>query len=161
VLRYLQTAYLLHLITVASIILFVYCGRQVLVLLESNTNQNQLFVYSFLALYLLTIPFFSQLDAFSRYQNYKLVKDKIYQYGFDNRLLKPFIFSKCQRDAIAVAARDLNYTAEWNDLIKRNGFRWYQIIPQLVLRDPFVLFSMQYWNKTLFVKTYYSKYFLW
>jgi len=161
IIRYLQTGYLLHLIAIASVIFFfVFCEKLMMVFAEGGPT-HAMFLYSYLTLYFFTLPFFSQLDAFSRYQNYKMVKDKMYQYGFDQRLLRPFLYSRCQRDAISVAAVEMSFTKEWKKLIQDFGFRWYHILPHLVVKNPLILLTRKYWIKTLFVKQYHSKYFLW
>jgi len=85
----------------------------------------------------------------------------LYEYGFDVRLFRPFMYSRCQRDAIAVAAREMNYTTEWEKLNHELGFKWYHLLPHLVIKQPEILITIDYWNKTLFVKSYKSKYFLW
>ena len=161
IIRYLQTGYLLHLIAIGSMILFFVFGEKLMCLVKDGGTIHVLFIYSFLTLHTFTLPFFSQLDAFSRFQNYKMIKDKMYEYGFDQRLLRPFVYSRCQRDAITVAAKEMNYTSEWKKLIHDFGFKWYHILPHLVVKNPLILLTKQYWNKTLFVQVYHSKYFLW
>lgn len=159
--RFIQTGYLLHLVTVFSLFMVFWFGDLIINDITFKTINWNLLIYSFCWGYFFTLIFFSQLDALSRYQNYKMAKDKIYEYGFDARLLRPFVYSRCQRDAIAVAARDLNYSGEWGKLNYQLGFRWYHVLPRLVIRQPRILFTIDYWNKTLFVKHYQSKYFLW
>lgn len=161
ILRYLQTGYLLHLMALASVFLCYYLGKEFLILWEDHSGFWKLFLYGYGSAYFFTLIFFSQFDARSRYQNYKLVKDKFYEYGFDRRFLKPFVYSRCQRDAIQVAAAELNYYSEWRKLVHVWGFRWYHILPHIVVRSPKVLFTKDYWSKTLFVKTYHLKHFLW
>ena len=90
-----------------------------------------------------------------------MVKDKFFEYGFDARLLKPFMYSRCQRDAIGVATRELKFHKEWKKLTYTLGFRWYHLLPTILLQSPHLLFTKNYWSKTLFVGTYHSKYFLW
>lgn len=159
--RYLQTAYLLHLITVLAIYLCIYFAKETIAIIKNSNDWKELALFIYLTLYTFTLPFFSQLDAFSRYQNYKMIKDKIYEYGFDSRIIKPFLYSRCQRDAISVAICELNYSSEWKSLIYKMGFRWYHLLPHLIFNKPSVLFTRQYWIKTFFAKPYYSKYFLW
>lgn len=161
ILRYLQIGYLLHFMTILSIFLFVYLGMEFVASLKSDAAFGNLFLYGMGSAYFFTLIFFSQFDARSRYQNYKLVKDKFYEYGFDKRFLKPFVYSRCQRDAIQIAAAELNFENHWKQLIYSWGFRWYHILPHIVVRSPKVLFTRDYWNKTLLVKTYHSKHFLW
>ena len=159
--RFFQTGYLLHLVTVISLFMVFWFGDLLINNITFKTLNLSLVFYGFLWGYFFTLVFFSQLDAFSRYQNYKMAKDKLFEYGFDARLLRPFVYSRCQRDAIAVAARDMNYTGEWEKLNYQLGFRWYHVLPRLVIKRPRILFTIDYWNKTLFVKHYQSKYFLW
>jgi hypothetical protein len=159
--RYLQTGYLLHLITILAVLLFFTFADIFMQLLKEGGSVSQMILYGYLSLHLFTLPFFSQLDAYSRFQNYKMAKDKLYQYGFDRRLLRPFVYSRCQRDAISVAVQEMKLDKEWKELKCDLGFRWYHILPHIIVRNPMVLFTRQYWNKTLFVKQYHSKYFLW
>ncbi len=159
--RYFQTAYLLHLMAIASIFLSYFFTKEFLILLEISGNSWKLILCGIGSIYFFTLILFSQFDARSRYQNYKLAKDRLYKYGFDPRLLKPFMYSRCQRDAIARAAKDLTMQKEWNQLSSELGFRWYHLLPLIVKRNPLVLLTRDYWSKTLFVSTYHSKYFLW
>ena len=159
--RYIQTAYLLHLMTIASIFLSYIFTKEFLILWNDAESSWKLILNGFGSFYFFTLILFSQFDARSRYQNYKLAKDRLFKYGFDSRLLKPFVYSRCQRDAIATAAKDLKLQKEWKQLSSELGFRWYHLLPVIIKRNPLVLFSKDYWSKTLFVSTYHSKYFLW
>jgi len=103
------------------------------------------------------LPLFAQLDARSRYQNYKLVKDNLYTYGFKTRFLKPFIKSSCQRAAVKVAAVELGMLHQCREYFKRNGYKWYHLIPDIVLKKPSVLFTKNFWSTTLFTKTYHPR----
>ncbi len=159
-LMYLQTGYLLHLMGLLGILLFFYFGNLALRALH-NDLWGWFVWYAYLSLYGFTLPIFSQFDAFSRYQNYKVVKDKIFEYGFDERLLRPFVYSRCQRDAIKVATRCFHLQKQYKAFERRQGFAWYHILPHLVVRRPAILFTRAYWQSTLFVPRYHSKYFLW
>lgn len=161
ILRYLQTGYLLHLITILSTFLLYFCSAELFALMNSQGKFWKLILFGYLTGYFFSLLFFSQLDARSRYQNYKMAKDKLFEYGFDIRLLRPFVYSRCQRDAIMIAAIELNYSTEWKTMIYAFGFRWYHLLPHLVIKKPMILLTRDYWNKTLFVKFYQSKYFLW
>lgn len=161
VIRYLQTGYLLHLMGLFSMALFFLFGKAFLFHWNNGASVGKLIFFGYATAYFFTLIFFSQLDARSRYQNYKMVKDKFYEYGFDARLLRPFMYSRCQRDAIRVAAKEFKLEGVWKQLTHTSGFRWYHLLPTIILRRPGVLFTKSYWSKTLFVKRYYSKYFLW
>lgn len=161
ILRFLQTGYLLHLMGICSILLVYFFGRKVLMLRAEGEGTVSILINGFVCLYFFSLIIFSLLDARSRYQNYKMAKDRLYKYGFDARLLKPFIYSRCQRDAIAAAVGDLELRKEWTALKHKMGFRWYHLLPDMVIKNPWLLFTRDYWSKTLFVRKYNSKYFLW
>lgn len=161
IIRYLQTGYLLHLISIFSVFMVFWLGNLFGREFTLKTFSLRLFLSGYGSGYFFTLIFFSQLDARSRFQNYKLTKDKLYEYGFDIRLLRPFVYSRCQRDAIAVAAREMNFGNEWKKLNHQLGFKWYHLLPHLVIKHPKILLTKDYWDKTLFVKPYHSKYFLW
>ncbi len=156
--RYFLVGYLLHLMTLAGVFLtvvFSYLAQEAM----KDQQWWMLSLYVYLALYGFSLPFFSQLDARSRYQNYKLMKDKLFEYGFNTRIIAPFTSSRCQRDAISVAAHDLGMGESMNEYLKKMGFRWYHILPRLVLQRPGVLFTRSYWSITLFTRTYVMKHF--
>jgi len=103
------------------------------------------------------LPLIAQLDIRSRYQNYKLVKDNLHIYGFQTRLVKPFIRSSCQRDAVKVAADELGMLHQCREYFKSNGYKWYHLVPDIVLKKPSVLFTKNFWSTTLFTKTYHPR----
>ena len=161
ILRYLQTGYLLHLMGLFSIFMAYFFAKRVIMLWTNDGAVWSIILHGYAGLYFFSLVFFSLLDARSRFQNYKMAKDRLFKYGFDARLLRPFMYSRCQRDAIFAAIKDLNMQKEWTELMSEMGFRWYHLLPHLVLRNPRILFTRDYWSKTLFVRTYRSKYFLW
>jgi hypothetical protein len=152
---YLKASYLLHLITLSEIACFgcLYYSFDVL-----SWLRNDLSVLKLIALSpAVCMPLFAQLDARSRYQNYKLVKDHLYIYGFQTKTLKPFLKSRCQRDAAKAAANELGMLQQCNEYFKSNGYRWYHLFPDVVFKKPSILFSKFFWATTLFTKTYHSK----
>lgn len=114
-----------------------------------------------LGLYFSSLVLTTQLDAYSRYQNYKMAKDLIHQYGFKKSLIKIFSKSRCQRDAFAEAAKSLGFKKEIDNYFYSVGFRWYHILPAIILKKPTTLLTKEYWLSTLFVPNYKSKYFYW
>jgi hypothetical protein len=118
-------------------------------------------LYLVLCLYFFSLVFTTQLDAYSRFQNYKMAKDLIHQYGFKKSLIKIFSKSRCQRDAFAEAARSLGYKKEIDNYFYTVGFRWYHILPVIIVKKPTLLLTKEYWISTLFVSNYKSKYFYW
>ena len=115
----------------------------------------------FLAVWSFTIPFFAIFDARGRYQNYKQVKDTLFNMGYDQRLLRPFMHSKCQRDAVVVAANDLGYSSEVKAYFYKAGYRWYHVLPDAFMANPLVLFSSVFWKRILFTKKYELQNFYW
>lgn len=158
--RFVQVGVLLHMMAVSGILLFFFSGKLALSCLEEDRIVLFL-LFGYFSLYGFTLPFFAELDARSRYQNYKLAKDKLFEYGFQARLLKPFMYSRCQRNAVQVAANNLDYRKECKALFRQFDFRWYHLLPRIILKNPARLLSRSYWKLTLFTATHKSKYFLW
>jgi hypothetical protein len=125
-----------------------------------NDSQDDFYkIQLFIGIYFLSLVFTTQLDAFSRYQNYKMAKDLLYQYGFKTSLIKVFSKSRCQRDAIREAAINLGYKKEIDTYFYTIGYRWYHILPIVLVKKPTILLSVKYWQTTLFVPYYKSKFF--
>lgn len=152
---YLRVGYLLHIVTFIGLLLS-YCLFYFFDILSWLAIDNTL-IKTIILSPLLVIPLIAQLDIRSRYQNYKLVKDNLYIYGFQTRLLKPFIKSSCQRDAVKVAADELGMLHQCREYFKSNGYKWYHLIPDIVLKNPSVLFTKNFWSTTLFTKTYHPR----
>jgi len=117
---------------------------------------NTLFTLFFFSLAITT-----QLDAYSRYQNYKQIKDLIHMNGFRGLIIKPFSGSRCQRDAVREMAHQLKIKKLVKQYFYHLGYRWYHIIPTTLIRRPLLVFTRGYWITTFFVPKYSSKYFLW
>ncbi len=152
---YLKAGILLHimtlieLITLASLSIF-YDPSQWL-------NEGNLLFKSLILIVFISLPIFAQLDARSRFQNYKLVKDYLWQYGFEPRIIKLFIRSRCQRDAVLTAASELGMQTQCKTFFKNQGYKWYHLFPDKIFSKPGFLFTKHFWSQTLFAKTYYSK----
>ncbi len=107
------------------------------------------------------VAIFAILDVRSRYQDYKRAKDLFFENGFHPRIARLFIHSRCQRDAIRVAARDLGLAGELARFYSDMGYQWFHILPDFIFKRPYILFSRRYWQKTLFESYYRSRYFFW
>jgi hypothetical protein len=101
------------------------------------------------------------LDTRSRFQNYKRAKDLFFENGFKSRIAKIYIHSRCQRDAVRVAARDLGLLEQLDRFYRDQGYHWYHIFPDFLFKKPGIVFSWRYWKKTLFEPQYISNHFLW
>ncbi len=136
-------------------IFFVFAGR--VYSLEKGIISMDLI----LSVYLFSLLVTTQLDAYSRYQNYKMVKDMLYKNGFRGLIVKPFSKSQCQREAVKEAACQLNMDKQVKKYFYDSGYRWYHIIPTVLLENPLLFFTKGYWITTFFVPNYRSKYFIW
>ncbi|THB72532.1 MAG: hypothetical protein D3926_25360 [Desulfobacteraceae bacterium] len=146
--RYFRVGFLLHLISIAGLALFFRVGTEGLLSVCLSVCGIGLVV-------------FAQLDTRSRFQNYKAAKDLFYENGLKIRIVRLFTASRCQRDALSVAARDLDLSQALNDAYEELGYKWFHIIPDVVAARPKCLLARKFWKYTLFAPSYTSKYFLW
>ena len=153
---YLRAGCFLHVMTLAELALLCmvssYFSRSSGVSAETDIFFG-LILISFLAISLL----FSQLDARSRYQNYKQLKDQLFLYGFDRRIFKPILGSRCQRDAAVAAAEELGYGNRCRTYFRSCGYRWYHLVPDFIFRAPYFLLTSAFWRRTFFTPTYRRK----
>lgn len=126
-----------------------------------KSNSTTFLLHLFFTIYFFSLIITTQLDAYSRYQNYKMAKDLLHQYGFKKALMRVFSKSKCQREAVAEAGNSLGFKREVNDYFYKMGFRWYHILPNVIVNKPQTFFTKEYWLTTFFVSNYKSKYFYW
>lgn len=156
IISYLKVGYLLHIITLVELlfssVLFYFFDIHSWLMNDPTLKKIALLSP------VMVLPLMAQLDARSRYQNYKLIKDHLYLYGFKTRILKPFMKSSCQRDAAKVAAEELGMLSQCQQYFKSNGYDWYHLIPDVVLQKPSILLARNFWITTFFTKTYDSKF---
>ena len=150
---YLKAGSFLHFMTLAELaLLFVaywYCSISFGDLTAAG------FFFKLIPVSFLTVlPLFSQLDARSRYQNYKQIKDQLFFYGFDKRIFRPILQSRCQRDAALAAAEELGYGNECRNYFTICGYRWYHLVPDFIFRTPYFLLTWVFWRRTFFMPTY-------
>jgi hypothetical protein len=153
---YILAGRLLHSITFFEILLALLILPEILGLHVHSTIGFILKYY--VIVFILSLPIFSQLDARSRYQNYKQIKDQIYIYGWDLRIFNPILKSRCQRDAAMVSAMELGYGKDCQKYFKANGYRWYHLIPDFVFKKPQFLFTKYFWRTTFFTPRYIPKF---
>ncbi|MBY0480333.1 MAG: hypothetical protein K2Q21_03170 [Chitinophagaceae bacterium] len=152
---YLRLGYLLHLMTIAEL-LCIYALFQEFNLTSWAQGGHSVLKF-FCIICLIFPPIFPQCDARSRYQNYKQVKDYLYLYGFQTRIIKPFSCSRCQRDAVLAAAEELGMQDQCKIFFKELGYRWYHILPDFLIHKPVYLFKKEFWLNTFFVKKYEAR----
>ncbi len=97
-------------------------------------------------------------DAWSRFQNYKRIKDLFYEHGFSYKLAAHYRGSKCQRMAVIAAAKELGIDHKVERYYYKLGIRWYHFIPQFMIEDPYFIVKSYFWSKTFLEKKYTPKY---
>jgi hypothetical protein len=152
---FIRLGILLHMVTFIEA-LFVY---SILYSLHDNGwfNNDVFFLKKIILYPFILMPLFPQLDAYCRYQNYKQLRDLFYEYGFNVRFVKPFIKSRCQRDAVLAAANDLGFGDECKKYFEACGYKWYHFFPDFMFSQPQFLLSKQFWLTTFFTKNYSAK----
>lgn len=98
------------------------------------------------------------MDGWSRFQNYKRVKDHLFQHGFTHKIARHYIGSKCQRMAVIAAAKELGMEEKAKNYYRKMGIRWYNFVPQFMLRDPLFPFKKYFWSRTFMEKYYEPKF---
>ena len=149
---YMRAGYLLHMVSCleASVCLCIFYFQDKALAHHFAVKTAIISVTIFMVL-------FAQLDARSRYQNYKLIKDNLFIYGFQERILKPFMKSRCQRDAMMTAAAELGMQRQCNEYFRKLRYRWYHLVPDVILTRPSVLLTKSFWVSTLFERSYKPK----
>ena len=104
------------------------------------------------------LALFSQLDARSRYQEYKRARDQLVAFGPNRRIFQSLSGSQCQRDAVLAAARPLGYATLCRNHFYTAGYRWYHLMPDFMRHHPGYLFSPAFLRATFFAPTYRSRY---
>ena len=158
--HYVKIGAFLHLMSLLGLALFL-TSFKVSLFYFGHQQTGPGYFWALVSLCFFTVPFFAQFDAYGRYQNYKQVKDVLFEMGYDRRLIKPFMHSKCQRDAVIVAAQDLNHQKEVKDFFYAMGYRRIHILPDAFNRNPLVLLSKHFWKRILFTEYYQLRNFYW
>jgi hypothetical protein len=153
---FLRAGRVLHFFFLSSLAFFILAFKQV-----RFENYEFISIQAFLSLFFFSLCVTTELDAYSRYQNYKMVKDLFHSYGFREMIARPFSKSSCQRDAAVEAARQLEMNESVEKYFYKLGYRWYHIIPSMLIEKPLMFFTKDYWTSTFFVPRYKSKYFCW
>ena len=153
---YLKLGVLLHLITILELTLLTLLFTQADIAYWLSSGW---FVFKiFLLGYIICLPISAQLDARSRYQNYKQAKDQFYIHGFRSLILLPFLKSRCQRDAVWVAAEELGYGDAAKKFFYQKGYRWYHLLPDFSFRRPQFLLTKYFWINTFLMKDYKARF---
>ena len=155
-LRYWKVGKLLH---VVSFIATCIAGFTFSVLWDLQFGSDPLLWFTWLIIFIsfFNMSILAELDSFSRFQNYKQVKDQIFLNGFQERILKPLAKSSCQREAAMLAGFELGYDQLIKNYFYKLGYRWYHIIPDFVFDNPLFFFTPLFWKTTFFARYYSPK----
>ncbi len=156
--RYFRVGILLHSIALMSLLIALFVSQYIR-LSYRNDNFLASILFLWLTAFILSITILAELDVRSRYQNYKQIKDQIFENGYQTRIMKPMLKSRCQRDAAILAARESGLESRLRSYFSVHGYRWYHVIPDFVFSNPQFFFSKYFWMTTFFVKKYNSKHF--
>lgn len=104
-------------------------------------NISEATVFGCWALGWVVVALFAAADAVSRHREYKRIKAMFIKYGYRERILEPLARSRCQRDAVLMAARETGHHTKARDYFRGLGYRWYHILPDTVVRNPFAFLS--------------------
>ncbi len=147
---YLRVGRLLHFIAFCDVLLVVFS-----IYYLSTGVSGWLYWFMWLNIVMYSCQFaLAELDAYSRFQNFKQLRDQMYFNGFKFRILKPMTKSRCQRDAALVACRQMGYENDAKQIYSQMGYQWYHVPPDFVFTHPFFFFSKYFWRTTFFVPYY-------
>jgi len=154
--RYWKVGKLLHFV---AFLAFFIALQSYLVLQNMNGEVSSsvwiLWLIIFICFFNMAV--LAELDGYSRYQNYKQIKDQIYLNGYQERLLKPLSKSSCQRAAVILAGDELGIKRNIEKYFYDRGYRWYHVIPDFVFKDPLLFFTVYFWRTTFFSPYYKPK----
>jgi hypothetical protein len=122
--------------------------------LDPSPGTAEWYIWLAILFVFLQMTILAELDGYSRFQNYKQVKDQIFINGFQERILKPLSRSSCQREAAILAGEELGIGPLVKNYYMDKGYRWYHIIPDFVFQYPKFFFSAFFWRTTFFTPYY-------
>jgi hypothetical protein len=154
--RFYKVGKLLHFIALMALAVAVFA---LVKLLSTNYHHQTVYWWAWFISFVvfLSMSLLAELDGYSRFQNYKQVKDQIYLNGYQQRLLKPLTRSSCQREAAILAGDELGVGEQVRSFFYSKGYRWYHIIPDFVFQYPLFFFSRFFWRTTFFTPYYQPK----
>ena len=144
-----------------SLILFIleawfYWGKLVNAYYQSSTPWVLFWIWSFMFSFIHI--FLVLADGWSRFQNYKRVKDQFFIHGFNKKIANTYIGSKCQRMAAEVAAEELGIVQEVKAYYIQAGVKWYHYVPYFMIKEPLFLIKKKFWSRTFLEKHYNPKF---
>ena len=157
IIRYGKVGKLLHLVAFWALVVSAYSFLR-LNNLEYNADSFLWITWLVLFISFFNMSILAELDGYSRFQNYKQVKDQMFLNGFQERQLKPLLKSSCQREAAILAGDELGIGEKVRNYFFVKGYRWYHIIPDFVFSNQLFFFNMFFWRTTFFAPYYKPKF---
>ncbi len=89
-----------------------------------------------------------QLDALSRFREFQRIREIFNRHGYAPRVLTVVRASRCQRDAALLAATEAGCRDKARLFYHSLGYRWYHILPDKVIANPFYLLHPEFLRTT-------------
>lgn len=89
-----------------------------------------------------------QADAWARWQDYRRVSSLFQRHGWRPLFLTPLCRSRCQRDAVLLAARQAGFGSRTQAWFHAKGYRWYHLAPDRVKADPRLIVNASFLKAT-------------
>lgn len=121
-------------------------------------NNTKIFFWAYCFMFSFIHIFLVLMDSWSRFQNYKRIKDQLYYYGFQPKVANNYLVSKCQRQALKVASVELGMLKEYDRFLELRKVKWHHFVPYFMIKDPFFIFKKHFWNRTFLEKYYHPKF---
>ena len=154
--RYWKVGRLLHFVAFLALVVALISYLRLSVT-DFSTESHLWYMWLVTFIMFFNMCILAELDGYSRFQNYKQVKDQMFINGFQERQLKPLLKSSCQREAAILAGEELGLEKEVRNYFWDCGYRWYHVIPDFVFENPIFLFSSFFWRTTFFTPYYKPK----
>ena len=154
--RYINVGRLLHFIAFMDLIISVV-SMYFIVTLDSAEHTGMITFWVLMLVMFGGMSVYAELDGYSRFQDYKRVKDQLYFYGYQERIMRPMLRSRCQRDAVQLACDEFGIGDKSKVYFTCHGYKWYHIIPDFVSDDPGFFFKSYFWRGTFFTPSYSPK----
>ena len=87
------------------------------------------------------------MDAAARLREYRRFKAAFTRFGFRRRIARIGARSRCQRDAVARAARDAGHGHAARCFFRELGYRWHHLLPDPVADNPLTFLNVEYLRK--------------
>jgi hypothetical protein len=156
IIKYYKVGRFLHLVALMSFGITTFAIIKLLSINNAIDDNNYLLWLAAMIVFG-SMGVLAELDGFSRFQNYKQLKDQLFLNSYQERLLKPMLRSSCQRDAALISCEELGLGKEVRMFFKSKGYEWYHIIPDFVFQYPLFFFSAFFWRTTFFTPYYKPK----